>query len=209
MKRYYHTNTPDCSRQLGFTLIELLTVIAIIGILAAILIPTVGKIRESAHNASCKSNLRQLGLAARLYAQDNKDQMHPYQSWPTHLKVYLDKVNDSWEDGPNTNCPAKKDKVGRGISSYCWTLYRYRPEWKGRMSAAPTPSRVILVGDAQELFEIDAMSQNGEFSTARAEGSRHGGKANFAMLDGSIRSLNPSTELNAIRSHAKNLWFWF
>jgi prepilin-type N-terminal cleavage/methylation domain-containing protein/prepilin-type processing-associated H-X9-DG protein len=61
----------------AFTLIELLTVIAIIGILAAIIIPTVGKVREAAKSAQCKSNLRQIGTAALLWANDNKDRILP------------------------------------------------------------------------------------------------------------------------------------
>jgi prepilin-type N-terminal cleavage/methylation domain-containing protein/prepilin-type processing-associated H-X9-DG protein len=56
----------------GFTLIELLTVIAIIGILAAIIIPTVGKVRATAKSATCLSNLRQIGSAALIFAQDNR-----------------------------------------------------------------------------------------------------------------------------------------
>src|SRR5690606_4582396 len=55
----------------AFTLIELLTVIAIIGILAAILIPIVGKARNSAGRAKCASNLRQCGAALFLFANDN------------------------------------------------------------------------------------------------------------------------------------------
>lgn len=56
-------------------MIELLTVIAIIGILAAILIPVVGRVRSTARAAECVSNLRQLSSAAVLYAEENKGRL--------------------------------------------------------------------------------------------------------------------------------------
>jgi prepilin-type N-terminal cleavage/methylation domain-containing protein/prepilin-type processing-associated H-X9-DG protein len=67
----------DRSRKAAFTLIELLVVIAIIAILAAILFPVFAKAREKARQASCLSNLRQLGMGALMYQQD-WDETFPY-----------------------------------------------------------------------------------------------------------------------------------
>ncbi|EIP99215.1 prepilin-type N-terminal cleavage/methylation domain-containing protein [Opitutaceae bacterium TAV1] len=61
----------------AFTLVELLTVVAIIGILAGIMIPTVSKVRKTAQTARCISNLRGLGGALALFAVDNKDKLPP------------------------------------------------------------------------------------------------------------------------------------
>jgi len=85
----------------GFTLIELLTVIAILGILAAILIPITGQVRASARKAQCASNMRQIGLALRLYADEHDGvlpdiahQQAPEDAWIFTLRPYLGNVNE-------------------------------------------------------------------------------------------------------------------
>jgi prepilin-type N-terminal cleavage/methylation domain-containing protein/prepilin-type processing-associated H-X9-DG protein len=79
----------------GFTLIERLVVIAIIAILAAILFPVFSQAREKARQASCMSNVRQIGVAALQYAQDYDEQLvgtelgeEPEYFWGEMLEPY-------------------------------------------------------------------------------------------------------------------------
>ena len=60
-----------------FTLIELLVVIAIIAILAAMLLPALGKVKQTSKLAACTSNLKQLGMGFITYGSDNKDFLLP------------------------------------------------------------------------------------------------------------------------------------
>ncbi len=92
MKRRSHTAT----RISGFTLIELLVVIAIIAVLAALLLPALGRAKESARTIECMNNLRQLQLAWQLYADDHQGRLVPNGVGVTNGKV---PENPSWAGG--------------------------------------------------------------------------------------------------------------
>src|ERR1700742_2270061 len=67
----------------GFTLTEMLVVIAVIGILAALLLPALSGGKAKARNSVCANNLRQLGIATRLYSEDNNGRLPNAEILPT------------------------------------------------------------------------------------------------------------------------------
>ncbi len=76
----------------GFTLIEILVVVAIISLLAAIMFPAFGRVRASGRRTTCASNLKQIGMALNLYAQDNR-------FYPTlDFDAYTNEICGAWAD---------------------------------------------------------------------------------------------------------------
>ena len=68
------------SRKIGFTLIELLVVIAIIAILMAIMMPVLGRVKETAKRVVCSNQAKQIGVGTATYAADYENRMPTYNS---------------------------------------------------------------------------------------------------------------------------------
>lgn len=180
----------------AFTLIELLVVIAIIAILAALLLPVLSAAKKRAKSIQCVNDVRQIGIAFNLYAQDNNDHlMQRYYGVNTNgvsigydelLVPYITRSNTLTNDARIFVCPSQLQsdyphQPGYGMNWYYDNV---------NVSSIPDQSDTILV--AETLGPDDTGSHRADrdsVSLGELDSERHTSQANYLFLDNHVTGL--------------------
>jgi len=217
----------------AFTLVELLTVIAIIAVLGSLLIPVVGRIRQSAHETTCASNMRQIGIALQLHANEHgkypstTHTSEPDQSWIYTIAEYLDDVDEV------RICPADPrgdDRLKSKGTSYILNSFVFVQERdpfgspigkpKNRPALIPNPAQTILAFNISDQLEVGTENDHTHSSSWTGwsamlrdiQPNRHGGRtgdptsgaANYLYADGHVESI-PAIDVKAKIDAGENI----
>lgn len=207
--------SPNSARR-AFTLIELLVVIAIIAILAAILFPVFAQAKEAAKKTQCLSNLKQIGLATVMYANDYDDTIYPFQynlnDGDPGVRMWFGESRSSsskWDfnngfvgpymkNGQIVDCPTASG-ITKGASdlpvAYSVNYHLFLDPSSGwlttNFSSVEMPADTMLMADAVALFGPNLTRYNILWVNMGPYflHARHGGESsNIAWLDGHAKS---------------------
>lgn len=216
-------------REHGFTLIELLITVAIIGILAAILLPVFARARENARRASCMNNMKQIALGVFMYTQDydsklplievndaaNVTPTNPY-GWADALQPYLKSTQIfQCPSGSSTNV----DPTAVNYTDY-W-INRYTDSLSD--SAFDSPALTVLLGEGGyttnsygSRFSTQGIYDDARWTTGTCwntdqqiylpnhRGNLHLDGSNYAFADGHVKWLKGAK--NGIYQQAANVY---
>lgn len=222
----------------GFTLTELLVVIAIIGILAAIIIPVVGRVRDSARNTQCQSNLRQTYLGYMQYVAEHRNfipigyvnsEAERVKFNMSYLGGFMDAYSGSlpMAQQATAGCPVQRaNKEDRWKQSSWWNSKMFprtyslngslnqTASWPAEkvmrhISSFDSPPRTILISDGDNSDNGGNVDYyNSGIGPGRYPEPVHNNRANAVYLDGHIGTLAKSEVPNNTSTREAHL-FWY
>ena len=150
------------NKQRGFTLIELLVVIAIIALLMGILMPALQRVKKQAKGVVCKNNMKQIGTAANLYAEDYDLFVPRSAGWSTITDMrpwfqcfmpYLTQkaIDDDYRNVKIFRCPSYPDKE----QTLCYVVNGWPDEdatrtWQSKLTECEHASTTIYLADNED-----------------------------------------------------------
>ncbi len=166
---------------LAFTLVELLVVIAVIAILAALLMPALGRGKESGRVTACQGNLHQIGLALQIYVDENKNIMptlydRPLVGAPTNLPTIDIVLAAPLGSKQVLRCPSDNQRIfEQTASSYSWN----------NLLNGQNADRLHVLNLSLAMTKIPLVFDKQGFHAAL--GSKHA--VNYIYADGHVKNL--------------------